>query len=236
MGYTLIRFDDTGDGPPVAPANGKNVVFSGVKSNNDPNQLNMSAAIVGDGDAAHFLNGQGAFVTAGGGGSGPGNLVGLPTCPSTMALGGWTFWIRIPASGLLIPSAGTIKLGLLATAGPLLVNKAVIRRTLAFDPNFIDSTPITWAASSSVSLSAGLTFSDDISITVDTDHDYVVLVYTDPANTGAFAASTAGFAAGVYPFDAHRASGDFTSSAFGTLYGSINADYLVGIQQVIATP
>lgn len=238
MGFLTVRFDDTGDGPPALPANAAPVTFRGSPSNNDPTQLNVAAHVQGDGNASHFLAGDGTFKTAGGGGSGPGNLVSLPTLSSTSGLADWTLWIRISAGSVLIPSAGKIKLGIFVTTGPYLIDKAFIKRANAFDLTaFTDSTQITWSGSNSVSLSAGLTLSDDITVNVDLLHDYIIMFHTDPSNTGAAGAINSGYGLGDgKAFDAHRDVGDWTTNTLAQLYTNINADALVGFQQIIATP
>lgn len=228
--YPTIRL---GSDSPAAPANSVNVVFSSTPSLTKPTQVNVRADVVGPGGTTEFLRADGTWAPAGGGSAGFANLVALPTPTGNTNLADWTFWIRIPASGLLVPSVSKIKLGILVTSGPVLIDKAVIRRAAPFGSSFIDSTPVTWASSSSVSLSTGLTFSDEISVSASVDHDIWVLVHTDPTNTGSFAQNTsASFGVGFQSFDAHRGSGDQTATAMGSL--SINADYLIAIAQILA--
>lgn len=228
---STLRFDDS---TPAAPANGFNVKWSADAPTADPRRV--SAALVGDGDATKFFCADGTLkVPPGGGGGGSGgNLVALPAGPSNTNLADWTFWVRIPASGLLVAAGNKIKVGILVTSGPALIAGGVIRRAAAFDTSaFVDSTPILWSGSPSVSLATGLTLSDDITVTVDLNHDYYIMVHTDPANTGSFVQDTSGFGMGVYPFEAHRGSGDQTATALASL--SINADYLIAIQQVLGS-
>lgn len=58
-----VNFNNT---TPTAPANGLNVHF---QTSHSTGTDSVSAAVVGDGNTSHFLNGQGAFTSAGGGGT-----------------------------------------------------------------------------------------------------------------------------------------------------------------------
>lgn len=57
------------------------------------------------------------------------------------------------------------------------IDHAVVRRTAIDDPTYIDSTPITWSANPAPTLNAGLTFSDEIDVAIDSAHDVYILIY-----------------------------------------------------------
>jgi hypothetical protein len=62
--YPTINLNDD---LPAAPANGVNVKFQAVTSTHDDTIENVSAALVGDGNTAHFLRGDGTFAAPSGG-------------------------------------------------------------------------------------------------------------------------------------------------------------------------
>lgn len=218
---------------PAAPSNGINVVFADEPSAHDLTKVNATAAIIGDGNAAHFLNGQGQFVSAGGGAGGFGNLVVLPALASGGAVAGYTCWVQIPASALLQASASQIKVRIRVASTDVVIANAVIRRAAAFGTSFIDSTQITWASSPTPTFSTtGLQESDPISVTVDMDHDYWVLVYFDASTTGTVNVQT-GLGSDVIPdFVPGYQFGDQTTTGLTSL--SPAAPYLKGIAQILA--
>ena len=66
---TLLTTGDTinfNNSTPAAPANGRNVVFA---TSNSSGTDSVSASLVGDGNASHFLNGIGTYTASGGGGN-----------------------------------------------------------------------------------------------------------------------------------------------------------------------
>lgn len=65
--YPTINLNDD---LPAAPANGVNVKFQAVTSTHDDTIENVSAALVGDGNTAHFLRGDGVYATPPSGSSG----------------------------------------------------------------------------------------------------------------------------------------------------------------------
>jgi hypothetical protein len=227
--YPTIRL---GSDTPAAPANGINVEFQGVPSVNNPTQVNVSAAIVGPGGTTEFLRADGTWAPAGGGSAGFANLAKLPTLPTPGSFAGYTCWLKIPASSLLLAAASQIEVGVMVASGTVIIAGAVIRRAAAFGTAFIDSTPVTWGSNASPSLSTvGVNLSDPISVTVDLEHDYWIMIYFDPSSTGDSTQYTgwqnedAGYTP-AYQF------GDQRATAMPSL--SPAANYLKGIQQVLA--
>ncbi len=77
-----VNFNNT---TPAAPANGLNIVWQTSKSGSTDS---VSGAVVGDGNIAHFLNGQGGFTTPTGGGGISGLTAGtFPIATSSTAIG-----------------------------------------------------------------------------------------------------------------------------------------------------
>lgn len=157
-------------------------------SNHDV-QINSSGSFAGvsPGTAGHVLTSNGAsadpsFQAAGGGGgavaSGTPLAVGVLWNSNSSNWPNTTFVTRIPGCRL-VNVATSVKVTASVQSGTAVVGGAVLRRTLAGSTTYIDSTVITWGSSATPSLAAGDNDSDAISVTVDKDHDYYVLIYLD---------------------------------------------------------
>ena len=83
----------------AAPADGINVEFVGTPSTSDPDQVNLSAAVVGDGNTAHFLRGDGTFATPSGG-----TAFHNQFSTGTLAIAAGVVWINTAGGSFTVPN------------------------------------------------------------------------------------------------------------------------------------
>jgi hypothetical protein len=162
-------------------------------------------------------------IAASGGSSGSPVGSNITTCPvlpdyntATSGLNGYSIFMKIPASLVQAVTTAGVKIGLwtAATTG-LVVNSASIGATL---PNSVAWTatqvPITFPAGS-FSAASTLYLSNTAVITIDTQHDYWIVVYIDPGSTGgpAYAALTSIPSGSEWYFRGHYLNGNYTSQS-----------------------
>ena len=147
----------------------------------------------------------------------------ITTCPvlpdyntATSGLNGYSIFMKIPASLVQAVTTAGVKIGLwTATTTGLVVNSASIGATL---PNSVAWTatqvPITFPAGS-FSAASTLYLSNTAVITIDTQHDYWIVVYIDPGSTGgsAYAALTSIPSGSEWYFRGHYLNGNYTSQS-----------------------
>jgi hypothetical protein len=122
--------------------------------------------------------------------SGTPAFIGAGGAPSS--LGSWSSTtLGVQMLGAHIVNAmPSFKFSLDASVAGLIVNAAVMRRTLRNSATYIDSTPITWASSGTPTFGAGIQVSDTIAVAIDNAHDYYILIYFDPTTAGSAAMNT----------------------------------------------
>jgi len=111
------------------------------------------------------------------------NMVALPLQLTTdTGDSNFSFNLRIPGSSIVgVGSHFTLTLNAGAGGTTTLV-AAVIRRTLRGSIAWLDSTPITWSGSATPTFAASTSnVSDSIAVTIDTAHDYYIIVATGSA-------------------------------------------------------
>ena len=147
----------------------------------------------------------------------------ITTCPvlpdyntATSGLNGYSIFMKIPASLVQAVTTAGVKIGLwTATTTGLVVNSASIGATL---PNSVAWTatqvPITFPAGS-FSAASTLYLSNTAVITIDTQHDYWIVVYIDPGSTSgsAYAALTSIPSGSEWYFRGHYLNGNYTSQS-----------------------
>jgi hypothetical protein len=162
-------------------------------------------------------------IAASGGSSGSpvgSNITACPVLPdyntATSGLNGYSIFMKIPASLVRAVTTAGVKIGLwTATTTGLVVNSASIGATL---PNSVAWTttqvPITFPAGS-FSAASTLYLSNTTVITIDTQHDYWIVVYIDPGSTGgsAYAALTSIPSGSEWYFRGHYLNGNYTSQS-----------------------
>ena len=162
-------------------------------------------------------------IAASGGSSGSPVGSNITTCPvlpdyntATSGLNGYSIFMKIPASLVQAVTTAGVKIGLwTATTTGLVVNSASIGATL---PNSVAWTatqvPITFPAGS-FSAASTLYLSNTAVITIDTQHDYWIVVYIDPGSTGgsAYAALTSIPSGSEWYFRGHYLNGNYTSQS-----------------------
>lgn len=129
---------------------------------------------------------------------------------SSAGWGGYSNVCVIPGWHLLREGTGW-KAEITVKAAPLLVQKAVLRRTLAGSSTWTDTTILTKDGSTSFTLPVGSTFLDACLQSLDRAHDAYLILYVDPAanSSASMDLYVRGTAAGFGGY----ASGDFTASA-----------------------
>ena len=162
-------------------------------------------------------------IAASGGSSGSPVGSNITTCPvlpdyntATSGLNGYSIFMKIPASLVQAVTTAGVKIGLwTATTTGLVVNSASIGATL---PNSVAWTatqvPITFPAGS-FSAASTLYLSNTAVITIDTQHDYWIVVYIDPGSTGgsAYAALTSIPSGSEWYLRGHYLNGNYTSQS-----------------------
>ena len=162
-------------------------------------------------------------IAASGGSSGSPVGSNITTCPvlpdyntATSGLNGYSIFMKIPASLVQAVTTAGVKIGLwTSTTTGLVVNSASIGATL---PNSVAWTatqvPITFPAGS-FSAASTLYLSNTAVITIDTQHDYWIVVYIDPGSTGgsAYAALTSIPSGSEWYFRGHYLNGNYTSQS-----------------------
>jgi hypothetical protein len=162
-------------------------------------------------------------IAASGGSSGSPVGSNITTCPvlpdyntATSGLNGYSIFMKIPASLVQAVTTAGVKIGLwTATTTGLVVNSASIGATL---PNSVAWTatqvPVTFPAGS-FSAASTLYLSNTAVITIDTQHDYWIVVYIDPGSTGgsAYAALTSIPSGSEWYFRGHYLNGNYTSQS-----------------------
>lgn len=89
----------------------------------------------------------------------------------------------LPA-GSIAAFTGKFTLTLQNNTHALILGNTIIKRTLPNDTVIIDSTPITFGGITTPTLAIGQHTSDVINYIADADHDYYIVLYLDPSNTG----------------------------------------------------
>jgi len=149
-----------------------------------------------DGNAAHYLDGTGAFSSAGGGGTPSGVDVVPPALylSADSSYNNFTLVGKIHG-GLITITAASWKFTMVFTAGTgVHVQGCTVLRTLRDSATVIDSTPVTFNGGSSTpyTLVFGFTAnrqhyaileSDAIALALDTTHDYYLMLYLDNDGT-----------------------------------------------------
>lgn len=96
-----------------------------------------------------------------------------------------TYVMYLGANGVVNQAATKCRVGVWAVAGgSATFSAAVLLRTVQGGNTVVDSTPITWGGGLTVSNggSVGTTiWSDDLTLTIDTTHDYYIMVFTGPS-------------------------------------------------------
>lgn len=181
---TLVGGGNAGEGDPhigylLAQDAATNTVLVKPRSpiNAMSNLLGSSIQIQQNGDIDFNQFGGG---TINGLPSGPlgANIVALPgQFTSDTGDSNFSFNLRIPAS-LVVATGSNFKLKYNAgTGGTTAIIGAVIRRTLPGSTAWLDSTPITWGGVGNPTFAAGSSnVSDAIALTIDTAHDYYIIV------------------------------------------------------------
>jgi hypothetical protein len=181
----------------------------------------------------------------------PGGFGGVNIAPLPVFGGGagnlesFTLVLRIPAS-FVQATGGSVQVGLsfyaITTA---VIGAASIGATLAnplggvggFNYNYAWTTApvaMTWPAGSFVNASQ-VYFSNPVSIPVDTNHDYYILIYIDPSNTAdtPYCSVTTGNPGEPWGGLAGRIFTNQTNPADASALGTFSTSGLYGIQQVI---
>jgi hypothetical protein len=100
----------------------------------------------------------------------------LPT--PNVGWAGYSATLRI-SSGVILLTATTWKIGMLIVSGSGHCASLVLKRTLPYSTDVVDTTPITVGGLSSFTLTPGETFTDAIAVPVDLLHDYYLAAYFD---------------------------------------------------------
>lgn len=116
-------------------------------------------------------------------------FIGGAVSPNTNnGFNGWTLAHRIYGSHLTaVPAAWNFSITI--NTAVAVVNTAVVRRTARGSTTYIDSTGITWGGLSNPTLAIGNATSDNISLQLDQEHDYYILIYFDPSTSASMAIS-----------------------------------------------
>lgn len=128
---------------------------------------------------------------SGGGGSVPSGSIVVPMPSPGLQAGssvGWSnFTLLMKLFGeSIVNQCSSWKIALRIASGTLDVNKAVVLRTLAGSLTVIDSTSFTFnGVAGPWSLAAADVTSDAISLAVDNDHDYYVMLYLNSSSNNA---------------------------------------------------
>jgi len=218
VAYPTIRLGD--DAPLPVPTNSVAIKWKSEDSPNVEGQANVMGYLEGDGNTGHFLRGDGTFASPSGGGSGfpaganIANFIPQLTVDEGTGWGGYSIMMKIPASMIAaFTSAFTVTFEV-GSGGSVVVNKAVLRRTLRNSSSFTDTTTITWGSSSTPTFSASsANKSDVIGLAMDSDHDLYIIVYLDSSTAGA--AHLPGWTDNVTPYSnlAGYALGDKTATS-----------------------
>lgn len=239
MAVNELNWNDTS---PAAAGSGLNVKFQAATPDSNPSVVRNSSAYVTlattsapgivptlPNDDTKFFDGKGNFTTpSGGGGGGVPSGSNIAHVVTLAALAGtssnWsdtTLCMRI-LGGTLLNLATSWKVALRIVSGSLDVNAGVVLRTLPGSTTVIDSTPVTFNSGASYpqTLSAGDVVSDAISLALDNDHDYYVLLFfpTSGNNSGVTLSNAASF------------GNDLTTGKY-----MIAAGYFNGVDETTAT-
>jgi hypothetical protein len=191
-------------------------------SNATQSQLNLVA-----GSNITLVNSGGnVTISASGGGSLAAGSNVIPSSERSSTDSGYTnnsIILRLPQGMLLCrPSSWKFSISL-AGGASFVVSAGVVYRTTVDSNVVIDSTPVTWGGSSGPTLTAGETFSDSISLPIDTSHDYWIVVHFT-SSSGSLNIGGSQYVSAFFHNDCGFVFGDQTGLTAGNSIPSVNPE------------